>query len=844
MKKKLLMAVLLVATRGFTQCPFPAQLNTTGSCLGATLSVSTSATLSTIVWYNGTTVVSTATATLTASSGITVAGGNGSGSNANQIALSYGLYVDPSGTVYVSDAQNNRVQKWAPGATTGVTVAGGNGAGSNANQFNSPEGIFVDGSGNIYVADNSNNRIQEWTPGATSGTTIAGGNGAGANANQLNLPIAVVVDGSGNIYISDNGNNRVQKWASGATGGTTVAGGNGAGANANQLNDPDGIALDGSGNIYIADVYNARVQEWAAGATTGVTVAGGNGPGSAANQLLDPSGVYTDGSGNVYVADNNNDRIQEWSPGAATGITVAGGNGFGSAANQLAFPSHVYMDASGNLYVDDVDNNRVQEFKQTLLPPNATYKPVTAGVYTAAITNNTACPVTTNAITIDPLVSPGISITQSAITVCTDQPAFVALSANGGASPAYQWEVNGKDAGTNSAVFTAVNFPPHGMVACMLTSTAACTTTATAVSNNITVPTPPPVTLTNNGNYCPGDTLVVSSGDPLSQIIWNNGSAAVNTATASLAPGSTLQPTIDTTYIASTAGAYTATVTNNIGCAATTNQVIVNPTTTPAVSISSPVTAACKGSPLTFNASPTNGGPEPVYQWQINGVNTGSNSAAYTTDVFTNGDAITCSMTSNANCPLPATVQSNPIPLTVIPSPQLDTGQIFYLAEGQSVTLNPGITGDSSGYSFIWSPGQSLSDSTAADPVANPAKSTAYTLTVTSAEGCQTSTTIKVAVFTRLYVPNAFTPNGDGHNDIFYILNGPPGSRIRDLAIYDRWGVKVFQVHNAPTADPAFGWNGNYKGAPAPTGAYVYVLAMSFADGTQQAFQGTIMLIR
>ena len=80
-----------------------------------------------------------------------------------------------------------------------------------------PVAVYVDGSGNVYVADYDNNRIQKWTPGATNGITVAGGNGAGSGADQLNLPNSVYVDGSGNVYVTDEQNHRVQKWAPGAT---------------------------------------------------------------------------------------------------------------------------------------------------------------------------------------------------------------------------------------------------------------------------------------------------------------------------------------------------------------------------------------------------------------------------------------------------------------------------------------------------------------------------------------------------------------------------------------------------------------------------------------------------
>jgi gliding motility-associated-like protein len=101
-----------------------------------------------------------------------------------------------------------------------------------------------------------------------------------------------------------------------------------------------------------------------------------------------------------------------------------------------------------------------------------------------------------------------------------------------------------------------------------------------------------------------------------------------------------------------------------------------------------------------------------------------------------------------------------------------------------------------------------------------------------------------VNVFSQLRIPNAFTPNGDGQNDVFYIMGGPQGSRIKDFAVFNRWGQKIFQVHDVLPDDPGYGWNGNYKGAPVSPGAYVYVVVMGFADGTQEVFKGTVMLIK
>ena len=224
-------------------------------------------------------------------------------------------------------------------STEGTTVAGGNEFGSAANQLYWPRDIIIDASGNYYIADAQNNRIQKWEPGATEGTTIAGGNvDWGDASNQLYRPYGIALDASGNLYIADTENHRIQKWEPGASEGTTVAGGNSYGSAANQLKYPYRFTFDSSGNLYIADTYNHRIQKWAPGASEGTTVAGGNSYGSAANQLHYPNGITFDASGNLYISDGHNNRIQKWTPGAIEGTTVAGGNGMGSNSNQLNSP--------------------------------------------------------------------------------------------------------------------------------------------------------------------------------------------------------------------------------------------------------------------------------------------------------------------------------------------------------------------------------------------------------------------------------------------------------------------------------------------------------------------------
>lgn len=382
---------------------------TGGSCIGTNLSAGVNGgDIAKLSWYRYNSLVYAADTISSSSSMMVVAGNNGTGSAANQFKFpSGGMFVDSAGNVYVADILNQRIQKWAPGATVGVTVAGGNGQGSAANQLSNPRDVFVDAANNVYVSDGANHRIQKWAPGATSGVTVAGGNGSGTGAKQLSGPRGIYVDKQGNIYIADAFNYRIQRWKAGANKGVTVAGGNGPGTGANQLNFPIDVYLDGAKNVYIADANlddasTHRVQKWAPGATSGITVAGGNGEGSNANQFGYLLGIFVADDGTVYAADNgisgiNVGRIQKWLPGAQNGITVAGGHSTGW--DILSYPTGVMVSKNGFLYVlDGIYSPKVQKYKLTNGIVDATFAPSQPGAYTVQALLKNGCTATSNNI--------------------------------------------------------------------------------------------------------------------------------------------------------------------------------------------------------------------------------------------------------------------------------------------------------------------------------------------------------------------------------------------------------------------------------------------------------------
>jgi gliding motility-associated-like protein len=145
----------------------------------------------------------------------------------------------------------------------------------------------------------------------------------------------------------------------------------------------------------------------------------------------------------------------------------------------------------------------------------------------------------------------------------------------------------------------------------------------------------------------------------------------------------------------------------------------------------------------------------------------------------------------------------------------------------------------SGGIKYQWSPSQTLSDATLPNPLASPSVNTIYTVVVTDNKGCSDDGEVKVSIAPtgKIYIPNAFTPNSDGVNDCFSI-KGAQGSSIFELAIYNRFGEKVFYTNN-----PSNCWDGSFKGKPQASGAFAYTLRTSGPCGAFTE-KGTVTVIR
>jgi PKD repeat protein len=141
-------------------------------------------------------------------------------------------------------------------------------------------------------------------------------------------------------------------------------------------------------------------------------------------------------------------------------------------------------------------------------------------------------------------------------------------------------------------------------------------------------------------------------------------------------PASSTSQNPTVTY--NTAGNYNATLKamNGSGNNTTTitNYITINPIMAPTVSVtSSPSGSACNGASVVFTANPTTGGINPAYQWKVDGTNVGTNSSSYATSTLTNGQTISCIITSSSACASPATATSNSLTMTIKPVPPTPT---------------------------------------------------------------------------------------------------------------------------------------------------------------------------
>jgi gliding motility-associated-like protein len=367
----------------------------------------------------------------------------------------------------------------------------------------------------------------------------------------------------------------------------------------------------------------------------------------------------------------------------------------------------------------------------------------------------------------------------------------------GGVSPyTYNWSNGattqtdtGLVAGTYTCVIGTTTFCPDTVIFTVVNSSTL-TISAAATKDSICSGNSTTLTATGGGTYA-----------------WSNG---MTSSTISVTPGST--------------ATYTVSVINGSCKKDTTIKITVNPSPTPTINSTQHL---CGGgsTPLTASGGTT-------YAWTPA---TGLSSTSISNPIATPATTTTYTVTiSKGSCSVKDSV-------TVIVAPPA-TGNTCC-----DTTINAGgnallvVTSSGKGSTYLWSPGAGLSCTNCPNPIATPSVTTTYTVIITDSNGCIRKDSVIVTIIPEVcgevFIPNAFSPNGDHENDILYAY----GNCIKtlDFSVFDRWGNKVFE-----TNDRTQGWDGKYNGMPMNTGTYVYYLQAVLIDNSTISKKGNVTLVR
>lgn len=342
------------------------------------------------------------------------------------------------------------------------------------------------------------------------------------------------------------------------------------------------------------------------------------------------------------------------------------------------------------------------------------YVPINGDEIICILTSNAPCvngnPATSNSIVmeVNQAMPVSVSIEASANPSCAGTlVTFTATPVNGGASPAYEWRVNGVNAGTNSPVF---DFAPNhnDIITCVLTSSEPFATgnpaTSNAVTMEVTATAEAGVSIVASGNpFCTGAQVTFTADPagagttPVYQWKVNGADVGSNATTFSYNPAD--------------GDVVTCVMTSSLTCVtgnpATSNPITMtaNPVLPVSISIVESANQICSGTSVDFTATPGNGGTNPSYQWKVNGINAGTNSAAYTY-VPGNNDAVTCVLTSSHACTTGNPAESNTIMMIVNPNNPVSASIVAdpagAVCQGAQVTYTATVINGGSAPVYSW----------------------------------------------------------------------------------------------------------------------------------------------
>jgi gliding motility-associated-like protein len=476
--------------------------------------------------------------------------------------------------------------------------------------------------------------------------------------------------------------------------------------------------------------------------------------------------------------------------------------------------------------------------------PVFAYVPVNGDIVSCVLVSDASCasgnPATSNSVImiVSADIPVSISISVSENPVCTGTPVtFTALPNNPGTAPVYQWKVNGANAGAGNTVFSLIPADAD-IVTCALTSNASCASGNVAISNSIVMSVNAAIPLSviidaNPANtICQGTAVTYTATSaswgtsPSFQWFVNGNPAGGNTPSWSNVPAN--------------GDAVFCVVTSNASCAtnnpANSNTITISatPTKSVQVSVTPNHSMICPGTMVTFTALAVNEGAAPSFEWLVDGVSVQQGiSPVYSTNTILAGIPVVCRLTSSLPCVTQQSVFSLPLTLSPAPLPSVVLSDQDYLCTGTNTPLDAGADFNS----YIWQDGS-------AGRYMNITTAGLYKVTVTDSLGCTASDSVIIKNCSRnIYVPSAFSPNGDGTNDVFRVFASPDDVTEFTMQVFNRWGEKIFESNSV-----LIGWNGMKTGNYCPGDSYIWIVRYKETAGGPASElvtkKGTVELVR
>ena len=369
--------------------------------------------------------------------------------------------------------------------------------------------------------------------------------------------------------------------------------------------------------------------------------------------------------------------------------------------------------------------------------------------------------------------------------------------------------------------FSTLQDPTHkydsvGSATVMLTATDAWGCTST-ITENLNVLPPPNITVSGDTVICVGDKATLYAHGGVSYT-WSPGSTLSCTA---------CNPTLASPTVVTQ---YTVSGTDINGCVGTDTVTVYLKTKT--VSAASGADSVCQGTPVQLNDTGAT-----KFTWIPSmGLNHNNIPNPVATPIATTTYEVIAQI---GNC-IPDT---NYVTVTVYPLPTVTASGSQTIVDGTSAALN------SSGTNIAtigWSPAATLSCDSCYNPIATPPGSTTYFVNVSSRFGCLAGDSVYIKVVcdaTQVFIPNTFTPNGDGNNDVFY-PRGTGISQVKSFRIYNRWGELLFEKDNFNLNDVGSAWNGSFNGSPPRPDVYVYIVDATCNNGEPLFIKGDVTIIK